>query len=280
MQAAGRSMESTAVVLARASSVARDAAEAELLSSLHLVWVAGLVVHAVERCGLMDRARELQETVDALGSADLQTMANAAAMMSSAAARAALEAEMQEGELAGTCRNLELAARELSLAVAAGSKAIDEGTCQSVCWIKKDRRDDELDESGLRQALLQNKAWPLAKKASTVLAGAPGSEENPGEFLGYPLFGSLTLLPYLDPAGVALKNLKGNGLMTFHVVFTLLWIAVSLGVPCRHCRDTALMQTFADVASCIGMAGITALVIWFTNGSDGERSVIALVHQD
>ncbi|KAI5002688.1 hypothetical protein ZWY2020_027338 [Hordeum vulgare] len=273
MQAAGRSMESTAVVLARASSVARDAAEAELLSSLHLVWVAGLVVHAVERCGLMDRARELQETVDALGSADLQTMANAAAMMSSAAARAALEAEMQEGELAGTCRNLELAARELSLAVAAGSKAIDEGTCQSVCWIKKDRRDDELDESGLRQALLQNKAWPLAKKASTVLAGAPGSEENLDEFLGYALFGSLTLLPYLDPAGPVMKTLSKSGKLIFHVAFSVVWGTLGLGVACRQCRDAALMLRFADVASHIGMAGITALVIWFANGSDGEPSV-------
>ncbi|XBI31430.1 uncharacterized protein LOC119279911 [Triticum dicoccoides] len=263
-------MESTASVLDRASSAAaRAAAEAGHLSSIHLVWVAGLVVRALERCAFLDRARELQEAIDVLAGADLQTMANAAGMVSSAAARAALEAEIQEEGLADTCRNLEVAARELSLAVAvaaaADSKAREESTCQWAYWIKKDRRNaDELDDGVLRQALLQHKAWPSSKKASTVLAGAPEPEENLGEFLGYPLFGSLTLLPYLDPAGVALKNLKGNGPTILHFVFSVVWMAVSLGVPCRQCRDTALMQIFADVASCIGMAGITALVIWYS----------------
>ncbi|XP_040258972.1 uncharacterized protein [Aegilops tauschii subsp. strangulata] len=263
-------MESTASVLDRASSAAaRAAADAGHLSSIRLVWVAGLVVRALERCKVLDRARELQEAVDVLAGADLQTMANAAGLVSSAAARAALEAYLQGVDLVVTCRNLEVAARELSLAVAvaaaADSKAREEGTCKWIPWLKKDRRNaDELDDGGLRQALLQHKAWPAFKKASSVLAGAPGPEENLGEFLGYPLFGSLTLLPYLDPTGVVMKHVSGNGRKAFHVIFSLVWIAVGLGVPCRHCRHSAFMQNCADITSRIGMAGITALVIWYS----------------
>ncbi|XP_044337670.1 uncharacterized protein [Triticum aestivum] len=259
-------MESTASVLDRASSAAaRAAAEADHLSSIRLVWVAGLVVRALERCKFLDRARELQEAVDVLAGADLQTMANAAGLVSSAAARAALEAYLQGVDLVVTCRNLEVAARELSLAVAAAaadSQGRDESRCKWILWLKKDRRNaDVVDDGRLGQALLHHKAWPVSNSLST----ASRPEENLAEFLSYALFGSLTLLPYLDPAGPVMKTLSKTGKLIFHVAFSVVWAAVGVAVACRQCRGSALMLRFADVASHIGMAGITALVIWYSH---------------
>lgn len=62
-----------------------------------------------------------------------------------------------------------------------------------------------------------------------------------------------------------MKTLSKTGKLIFHVAFSVVWGAVGLGVACRQCRDCALMLRFADVASHIGMAGITALVIWYSH---------------
>ncbi|EMS61877.1 hypothetical protein TRIUR3_00299 [Triticum urartu] len=173
------------------------------------------------RQALAEEERELQEAVDVLAGADLQTMANAAGLVSSAAARAALEAYLQGVDLAVTCRNLEVAARELSLAVAAAaadSQGRDESRCKWILWLKKDRRNaDVVDDGRLGQALLHHKAWPVSNSLST----ASRPEENLAEFLSYALFGSLTLLPYLDPAGPVMKTLSKTGKLIFHVAFSV-----------------------------------------------------------
>jgi hypothetical protein len=178
-------MEDISVVLVRASCLARAVAAAWFLSSLQLVRAAELVGRAAERCGYLDRGMELQETADLLSLADRQKMANAAALVSSAAAKAGQAAETSgrgPGELRQACQDLEMAARELSIAVASvesDSKLRDRSaeSCNWICWRKKEDADQEqLDGGSLAEALLHHKPWRASTSAASsgVLDLAPG----------------------------------------------------------------------------------------------------------
>jgi hypothetical protein len=89
-------------------------------------------------------------------------------------------------------------------------------------------------------------------------------QENLGEYLGYALFGSLSLLPYLDPEGKVMKTLSDTERWAFQFFFCVWWSAVSLGVPCKHSQDSQFLLQCAFAANRIGMIGITALVIWYS----------------
>jgi hypothetical protein len=181
-------MEDTSVVLARASCLARAIAAAEFLSSLQLVRAAELVARAAERCGYPDRGMELQEAADRISLADRQKMANAAAMLSSAAARAGQAADTSgggPGEFRQACRDLETAARELSIAVASAesdSKLRDRSaqSCNWIFWRKKEQPEQHLDGGSLREALLHHQPWPASTStASGALDLAPGGHARP-----------------------------------------------------------------------------------------------------
>jgi hypothetical protein len=60
-----------------------------------------------------------------------------------------------------------------------------------------------------------------------------------------------------------MKLLSPNQRYAFQFFFSVWWSAVSLGVPCKNSQTPALLQC-ASAANCIGMVGITALVIWYS----------------
>lgn len=83
-----------------------------------------------------------------------------------------------------------------------------------------------------------------------------------GDYLGYPLFGSLTLLPYLGPDGLT-KGMSPDDRWLFHVLFSSFWALVAFGALCKHSQYRFLIW-YAWIADRIGMLGITALVVLYS----------------
>uniref|UniRef100_A0A453G4Y3 Uncharacterized protein n=1 Tax=Aegilops tauschii subsp. strangulata TaxID=200361 RepID=A0A453G4Y3_AEGTS len=91
-----------------------------------------------------------------------------------------------------------------------------------------------------------------------------GNTRDPdlGDYLGYPLFGSLTLLPYLGADGLT-KGMSPDDRWWFHVLFSCFWGMVAFGALCKHSQYRVLIW-YAWLADRIGMLAITALVVFYS----------------
>jgi hypothetical protein len=76
--------------------------------------------------------------------------------------------------------------------------------------------------------------------------------------LGYGLFGSIGLIPYLGPDKVAKKVelLSDNSKLVLQICVCLWWTMVALGAPCSAYAQSVCERAYALFSSRLGILGM------------------------
>lgn len=81
--------------------------------------------------------------------------------------------------------------------------------------------------------------------------------------MGYGLFGSIGLIPYLGPDKVAKKVelLSDNNKLFLHICVCLWWTLVALGAPCSAYAQSLFERVCALFSSRLGILGMLLILI-------------------
>ncbi|KAF7039015.1 hypothetical protein CFC21_049093 [Triticum aestivum] len=261
--------KSNADKVANAASLVRQAASRSPLDATYLSWVADRVAYASARYLIRQEPESLREASQSLASSDPEKRQTAADAVSVAAAHVAQRAEEASTDaaiadkealvlLAETARELERTVKQFGEAAARDLKG--RAWMLLFGWRNKGK-EKENEGGGLNEHLLPG---PSSSSSTGTPEQPQRQHKDPdlGDYLGYPLFGSLTLLPYLGADGLT-KGMSPDDRWWFHVLFSCFWGMVAFGALCKHSQYRVLIW-YAWLADRIGMLAITALVVFYS----------------